>query len=288
MPAPAITNHSLIKIREINQISEMRAVEDLQKEVWAVNDREIFPRLALVPMIEVGGVLLGAFDREEMVGFVFGFPGLEDGRPTLHSDMLAVRPEYRSQGLGYKLKLEQREKALAKGIDRITWTFDPLQSRNAYLNFAKLGVTADRYRINYYGETSSYLHRTGTDRLWVTWLLTSERVKERLQERSGAKLYSEESLGARVLVRVGEKDDPISDDRPLESDALIEIPGDVNKLLTENIDLAIGWREATRWAFTRAFEAGFAVEEFSRIERNGRNVGRYLLRCGEGCTTITS
>jgi predicted GNAT superfamily acetyltransferase len=288
MPAPAITNHSSIKIREINQISEMRSVEDLQKEVWAANDREIFPSLALVPMIEVGGVLLGAFDRAEMVGFVFAFPGLDAGRPTLHSDMLAVRPAYRSQGLGYKLKLEQRERAVAKGIERITWTFDPLQSRNAYLNFAKLGVTADRYKINYYGETSSYLHRTGTDRLWVTWLLTSERVKERLQERSTAKPYSAETPGAPVLVKVGEKDDPISDNTPLESDAIIEIPGDVNTLLSEDIELAISWREATRKAFTRALDAGFFVEEFSRLERDGRNIGRYLLRCGEGCTTITS
>jgi predicted GNAT superfamily acetyltransferase len=278
MPAPAITNHSSIKIREINQISEMRAVEDLQKEVWSVNDREIFPSLALVPMIEVGGVLLGAFDREEMVGFVFGFPGIEAGRPTLHSDMLAVRPEYRSQGLGYKLKLEQRKRALAKGIDTITWTFDPLQSRNAYLNFAKLGVTADRYKINYYGETSSYLHRTGTDRLWVTWVLTNERVKQRLQEGSAAKPSSAGFPGAPVLVKVGEKDDPISDDTLLESDAMIEVPGDVNKLLTENIELAIGWREATRWAFMRALDAGYVVEEFYRLERNGKSVGRYLLR----------
>nr|MBA3513295.1 GNAT family N-acetyltransferase [Pyrinomonadaceae bacterium] len=143
-----VTDASVIYIREITEISELRAVEDLQKEVWGCNDREILPTLTLVPLLEIGGILLGAFARVEMVGYVLGLPGLDGGRPILHSDMLAVKAEYRSHGLGYKLKLLQREQALAKGIDRITWTFDPLQSRNAYLNFAKLGVKADRYKVN--------------------------------------------------------------------------------------------------------------------------------------------
>src|SRR3977135_2331270 len=152
-------------IRDITEISEMREVEQLQKDVWGVADREIFPALALVPVIELGGILLGAFVDDRMAGFVVGLPGLEKKRVILHSDMLAVRPEYRSAGLGYKLKLAQRERALANGIDTITWTFDPLESLNAYLNVAKLGVIADRYRVNYYGETTSFLHSVGTDRL---------------------------------------------------------------------------------------------------------------------------
>src|SRR6476619_1467263 len=104
-----------IIIRAIRGISEMRAVEDLQREVWAVNDRDIFPALALIPMVDVGAILIGAFDRKELIGFVFGFPGIEDGQSTIHSDMLAVKSEYRSQQLGYRLKLAQRESALAKG-----------------------------------------------------------------------------------------------------------------------------------------------------------------------------
>src|SRR5436853_2757225 len=96
--------------------------------------------------------------------------------------MLSVKSAYRNFNLGYKLKLAQRERVLAQGIDRITWTFDPLQSLNAYFNFRKLGVIADAYKINFYGEaTSSFLHQIGTDRLWVTWLLDSERVRERLE-----------------------------------------------------------------------------------------------------------
>src|SRR6266853_798730 len=172
-----------IIIRDITEISEMREVEALQKQIWGIDDLEVFPALALIPMREVGAVLIGAFDGERMVGFVFGFPGheppgrkpSESGRLILHSDMLAVRPEYRAHGLGYKLKLAQRERALANGIETITWTFDPLQSLNAHLNIAKLGVIADSYRVNYYGETTSFLHGSGTDRLWVTWSLNSDR-----------------------------------------------------------------------------------------------------------------
>ncbi len=155
-------------IREIKELSELKAIENLQKEIWGISDLEVLPGLALIPLVEIGGILLGAFDSGQLIGFVFGFPGIEDGGPMLHSDMLAVKREYRSLGLGYKLKVAQREHALAEGINKITWTFDPLQSLNAHLNFTKLGVIADKYEVNYYGETSSPLHRTGTDRLWVT------------------------------------------------------------------------------------------------------------------------
>lgn len=104
----------------------MRAVEDLQKQVWGCSDLDVFPAIAMVPIAEIGGVLVGAFDENELVGFVLGFPGYEGGKGWLHSDMLAVRPEYRLHGLGYRLKLAQRERALANGIETITWTFDPL------------------------------------------------------------------------------------------------------------------------------------------------------------------
>src|SRR5450432_4031330 len=120
---------SSISIRDIESIPEMREVEMLQTEIWGVADREIFPAMALIPMLDVGGVLIGAFDGGRIIGFVFGFPGYEQRRTgssgaaseqrrlILHSDMLAVRPEYRSHGLGYQLKLAQRDRALAKGID---------------------------------------------------------------------------------------------------------------------------------------------------------------------------
>src|SRR5439155_11403248 len=116
-------------------------------------------------------------------------------------------PSYRNHNLAYKLKLAQRERVLAQGIKRISWTFDPLQSLNAYFNFKKLGVVADTYKINFYGEaTSSFLHQIGTDRLWVTWLLDSERVRKRLEtENKQSRL---ELTRIPYLVQFGANDAP--------------------------------------------------------------------------------
>src|SRR5947207_4820574 len=172
-----------IIIRDIDT-SELRAVEALQKEVWGCDDLDVVPAILFVAAKEVGATLIGAYDAASLVGFVYGFTGYEQGHVTHHSHMLAVRPSYRNYQLGFKLKLAQRERVLAQGINCITWTFDPLQSLNAHLNFAKLGVVSDTYKTNFYGEaTSSFLHQIGTDRLWVTWPLDSQRVRDRVQTR---------------------------------------------------------------------------------------------------------
>ncbi len=271
-----VTQSPAIDIREIKELSELKAVEDLQKQIWGCSEREILPSLALIPLIEIGGVLIGAFDQDDLIGFVLAFPGIKNGRQILHSDMLAVKSEYRSRGLGYQLKLAQREKALARGIDRITWTFDPLQPGNAHLNFAKLGVIADRYEINYYGETSSFLHHTGTDRLWVTWLLNSERVTKRLLTQPVQRPLSNELQDVPALLRVSETGEPIStNDHWLDAVAL-EIPGSIDALVSVDSKLATRWREASRHAFGRVLDAGYTLVEFYRSETNGRTIGTYL------------
>jgi predicted GNAT superfamily acetyltransferase len=270
-----VTDASVFNIRNIKEISELRAVEDLQKEIWGCTDREVLPCLTLIPLLDVGGVLLGAFAGEELIGFSLGFPGLEDGRPTLHSDMLGVKREHRSHGLGYKLKLAQRQGALARGIDRITWTFDPLQSRNAYLNFAKLGVVSNRYKNNYYGETSSFLHTIGTDRLWVTWDLETERVRDRLE--NGPTYQPAESSDLPKLVSVGDDNAPVSEEYSGTGRAVIEIPGGIDSLAETTPELAQRWRAATRTAFGDAIGAGLIAEEFFRVESAARSVGTYLL-----------
>jgi len=263
-------------LRDITTISEMREVEQLQKEVWGVADLEVFPALALIPMTELGGVLVGAFDRERMAGFVFGFPGREQEKMILHSDMLAVRPEYRRHGLGYKLKLAQRERALAAGIGTITWTFDPLQARNARLNFGKLGVISDSYRIDYYGETTSFLHQTGTDRLWVTWLLDSQRVKSRIE---GTEPAATDAADPAIVLRVDENEEPRAEAIELESVgcAALEIPEDINRVTARDVSLTAQWRAATRKAFTELIGAGLSVSEFQFVAGEHGKVGRYLL-----------
>jgi chorismate synthase len=233
-----------IVIRDIEGFAEMREVVQLQREIWGVEDLDIYPTLALKPQKEVGAILIGAFAEGRMVAFVFGFPGILDGETIIHSDMLGVLPAYRSHNLGYLLKCAQREAAIALGVKRITWTFDPLQSRNAHLNFAKLGVIADQYYVDYYGTTSSFLHRYGTDRLWVTWWLQSERVESR--------------------VRLEPPHNVIR-----EGDVVVEIP-------TEITSDHEHWRLKTREAFTRALDDGYVVEEFYVTDK----VGRYILRRG--------
>ena len=254
MTSPTSSTAASIVIRDIESLEEMHAIEQLQREIWGVEDLEIYPALALKPQKEVGATLIGAFAEGRMVGFVFGFPGILDGETIIHSDMLGISPAYRSNNLGYLLKCAQRDAAIALGVKRITWTFDPLQSRNAHFNFSKLGVTADRYYVDYYGVTSSFLHRFGTDRLWVTWLLENERVNSP---------QSSDIEDLPHLVRVGENLEPILNQEPItSSQVVIEIPREI----AEHHKL---WRMATRDAFTRALDQGFIVQGFYN--------GRYFL-----------
>ena len=209
--------------------------------------------------------------------------GRENELPVHHSHMLAVTPSHRNLDLGYRLKLTQRDRALEQGINRMTWTFDPLQSLNAHFNFAKLGVIADTYKVNFYGESASgFLLQIGmgTDRLWVTWLLDSERVLERLRKQDcrGASIATLE--GVSRLVRVAPENTPqlaTSTDVLSEKYLAIEIPADINSLQRASPALGAKWREATRGVFSDAFAAGYFVEDFYGLTRNDRPLGTYLL-----------
>jgi len=241
---------STVTIRPIDDVAEMRAVEELQKEVWGIPDLEVVPLTQLVAAKEAGGTLIGAFDADVLVGFVYGFPSFEYGQAAHHSHMLAVKTAYRNLDLGRRLKLAQREQVMAQGIAVMTWTFDPLQSLNAHFNFRKLGVVADRYLPDFYGaEASSFLHQTGTDRLWVSWWLTSDHVKKTLSGDRASESFAHDDIS-------------------------IEIPGDINSLQQQDPHTALRWREETRGAFTEAIRAGYKVVGFTRE----KEVGRYVLR----------
>jgi len=273
---PAIETSSIV-IRDARGQAEMHAVEELQKEVWGIPDIDVVPMSQLVAAQAAGGVLLGAFDGETLVGFAYGFPGYENGKAIHHSHMLAVKSGYRNYHLGQKLKLAQRERVLAQGINIMTWTFDPLQSPNAHFNFNKLGVISDRYFINFYGEdAASFLHRNGTDRLWVTWRLSSRRVSERI----GGINTPPEIESAVPLVQVEKDNSPRQNDLTdglSGEDVLIEIPADINELERQNSELASAWRVATRVAFTKALASGYLVENFYRRSRDGQQISTYYL-----------
>jgi predicted GNAT superfamily acetyltransferase len=146
------------------------------------------PRRVFIVSKQIGGQVMGAFDTslpgaspegnpENLVGFAMALPGITQGRPYLHSHMLAVNPEYRNRGIGRRLKLFQRDEALRRGIRRMEWTFDPLEIKNSFLNVAKLGAIVRRYAVNFYGVSSSRLHgQVPTDRLYAEWWLDSDWV----------------------------------------------------------------------------------------------------------------
>ncbi|MEO8074347.1 MAG: GNAT family N-acetyltransferase [Acidobacteriota bacterium] len=262
-----------IEIRPIKSIAEMQAVEELQKEVWGIPDIEVVPISQLAAAIAAGGCLLGAFENGKLIGFAYGFVSYEKGQMAHHSHMLAVKPEYRNYKLGEKLKRAQREFILQQGISLMSWTFDPLQSLNAYFNFNKLGVVSDQYFVNFYGEDApSFLHQNGTDRLWVVWDLTNRQINKTNFD------YDLEQITP--LVKVGIDESPLSSDldEGLEANhALIEIPSNINDLVKRNSELAKKWRESTRLAFTEAINKGFLVENFYRINRGDQQAGVYLL-----------
>lgn len=268
-------------IREITSIAELEAVLRLEKEVWGFEDADVTPLTLAIAMKAAGSIWLGAFNKDALLGFAFAFPSLEEGQLGFHSHTLAVDPSMDSRGLGFQLKLLQRQRVLARGVHEITWTFDPLRSRNAHLNFAKLGVISNSYRPDFYGvHTSSALHMNGTDRLWVTWRLADARVEERVKGRTRRAETLDALAHLDPLIRFNGDGNPAESDltRALSRQRIaIEIPGDIGQIEATNIDLARRWRLATRKAFTEAINAGFTVTEFCRSIRGQQGPGAYLL-----------
>src|SRR5207302_8106454 len=171
-----VTADSLV-IRKCHELDEIRACVALQKEVWNFTDLELVQLRMFVVAEKVGGQVIGAFDGIEIVGFALSIPGARGGHSYLHSHMLAVRSCYRNSGLGRRMKLAQRDDALARGFELMEWTFDPLEIKNAYLNLEKLGAITRRYTVNQYGVSSSPLQGgLPTDRLVAEWWMKSKRV----------------------------------------------------------------------------------------------------------------
>src|SRR6202158_3533673 len=167
-----------VTIRKCETLEEMQACFALQKEVWKFADADLIPVRMFVVAAKIGGQVIGAFDGKEMIGFALAIPGMRNGHCFLHSQMLAVRQQYRNGGLGRRMKLYQREEALARGFELMEWTFDPLEIMYAYLNIEKLGAIARRYNVNQYGITSSPLQGgLPTDRLVAEWWMKSKRVE---------------------------------------------------------------------------------------------------------------
>lgn len=265
-------------LRPFASRAEYEACTAFQEEVWGEGFSERVSAAILMVANKIGGLSAGAFDEEgRLQGFVFGMTGVREGELVHWSDMLAVRSHLRDRGLGTRLKHYQREVLLARGIAVMHWTFDPLQSRNAHVNFRKLGIVAREYVPDMYGNTGSPLHGgLGTDRLVATWEMDSPRVQERLM--GGEALPSVGSLeGMAWALREeggGRFPRPGVPDSGLDSpEVCVSIPRDADGIMAGDPALAFHWREATREAFQGYLERGYEVRELIP----DRELSHYLL-----------
>lgn len=294
----------ILKILE--RPEEMQAVEDLQRLVWPGSETDVIPAHMLLAAARNGGLVVGAFEGtnaapgevngegqsrrpaagQPLVGFVFGFPGLyftPDGpRPQHYSHMLGVHPDYRNQNIGFRLKRAQWQMVRKQGVDRITWTFDPLLSRNANLNIARLGAVCNQYHRDVYGQMRDELNLgLPSDRLVVDWWVNTKRVERRLSSRprlqldlahflaAGAKIVNPSRVGENDLPRPGSivdletENGAVSQDQETEDKLLLlEIPADFQVVRAQDAQLAIAWRKHTRALFEDLFNLGYLVTDF--------------------------
>lgn len=289
-----------IQIRDLTSIDEFRQVVELEKTIWGYTDQG---DLVTVPVfiftVHRGATLVGAFDPStppgpragadqaslragpgRLVGFAYAVVGMKAGRPMQWSHMAGVLPEFRG-GLGFRLKLAQRDRALAQGYELIEWTFDPLQAMNAHFNFAKLGGVVEEYAPNFYGESTSVLHRgTPTDRVVLSWKITTPHVVRRIAHASAAlRVKSHEVTEAPIAnttVMEGEWRTTKKIDLTIKERRLwIEIPTGFSEMLQRSPERALAWRMDVRQMFEEYLAKGYRAVDF--LVQREAGFGRYLL-----------
>jgi predicted GNAT superfamily acetyltransferase len=278
-----------VTYRDLTALEDYAQVVELERRIWGPGYVDVVPVPILAVSVLRGGVLIGAFTREtergasaeRMVGFVYSLPGIKRGKATQWSHMLGVVAEHRNDGTGRQLKLLQRERTLAMGLELIEWTYDPMQALNAHLNFAKLGVIVEDYEENVYGTSSSPLHKGNpTDRFVAEWWIAKPHVERRLQGGGPAlTVRSAEVANAPAANRaMPEGDWHTCDDVNLALDARrvrVEIPMHFTEMLSGAPEKALEWRLATRGIFTTYFGRGYRAVDFFLDRPNGK--GAYLL-----------
>jgi predicted GNAT superfamily acetyltransferase len=296
----------------------MEAVEELQRLAWPGSETEVVPVHMLITAAHNGGLVIGAYqpppaedEPQRLIGFVFGFVGLDatpDGpRPKHCSHMLAVHPDLRDQGLGFALKRAQWQMVRHQGLDRITWTYDPLMSRNAHLNIAKLGAVCNIYRREVYGEMRDGLNvGMPSDRFEVDWWVNTQRVRRRLSRRARLRLDLAHFLAAGAEIVNPSRDNPQGWPVPAsppppglaatplsrgagegegaggggEALLLVEVPADFQALKEADHTLALEWRLHTRAWFEGLFAQGYLVTDFVYLP-GSRPRSFYVLSHGE-------
>ncbi|NOU67059.1 GNAT family N-acetyltransferase [Paenibacillus sp. LMG 31461] len=248
-----------IRYRLVTDVRELFEIVELQRQVWGPDSLTSMQHMRAALLH--GGAVIGAFCEEVLVGFCYGFIGYDGKEPYVGSHMMAIHPDYRDRGIGMQLKLEQRVWAMQAGYSKIVWTFDPFESRNAYLNLCKLGGTVSTYISEFYGmDTAGF----PTDRFLVEWMLSSERVTRAVDGRS--KLIDDVSGYPRLLAveytdaQVTGIGDVTQKHLIGESKGLrLPIPRAVSKLKHTQPDLFKVWQRQFRELATTAFAKGYEV-----------------------------
>lgn len=268
-------------IRRLETPEDYEACGNTMKEIWKFNERDVIPSHLLKPINEQGGLVLGAFENDEMIGILVGFLAYHKGMLHHHSHVTGVLQQYK--GVGYQLKQKQREFTLSQGLDLVTWTFDPLQSSNAYFNFAKLGVISNTYYRDYYGEMRDFLNvGLASDRFLVEWWITTDDVIQRVngtfQQPTLDKMLSQAKIVNKTEKRKGYRKN-VSVNLNLDSKKLlVEIPSDINAMKDKHMTLAQKWREETRIIFETYFPKGYTAYNALSETTKGERRSYYLLR----------
>lgn len=275
-----------VKYRPLASREECATVVSLEREIWGPGYDEAFPVAVLLVSAARGAVLIGAFDGESrMIGFVYSMVCIKDGLPMQWSYKLGVLPRYRNEGVGMRLKLLQRERAIELGVDLIQWTFDPMLAPNAYLNLTKLGVYAREYAEDLYGESlAPVTHRNiPTDRLIVTWKIRDPWVEQhlsRLEVTAGETRNRLPGPNDAVTVNRAVRRGEWLECAELAPDAdaarlAVEIPMNFSSMVPHAPALALEWRLSVRKILSSCFARGYRAVEFFIDPANLK--GTYLL-----------
>lgn len=262
-----------LTLRRVTGIDEYRQCETLQADIWGADDIARVPLLALVTAQDNGGFVLGAYRRDHrLVGFVYSFPGLTaEGRLKQCSVVLAVAPEYRRHGVGYRLKQLQARLAHVAGFASITWTVDPLAGRNIVFNLNKLGAVGTDYIVNAYGIGMGLNAGLETDRLLVTWALPAGDPQPSLRGNGSVPMVNQMATSRRGL--------PVPVGHTLDHRARtigMQVPWDIYEISRNDRGLATAWREVTRCLFQHYLAQGYRAVGVVELPDHCQ----YLLRAG--------
>ncbi|KOY84050.1 GNAT family N-acetyltransferase [Lysinibacillus macroides] len=244
----------MIDIREIKTIEELEQVQQLEFAVWGM---PAIPLHQTLTAVKNGGIVVGAYQEDKLVGFSYGFSGFREGTSYLCSHMLGIDQKYRSLGIGEKLKYKQRAIAIEQGYDLMIWTFDPLETRNAYLNLSKLKGVCYTYIENCYGEMQDGFNKgLPSDRFEVSWHLTSDYVVNNTE----IEVANAIPVASCELTKQGLLCLKITENLKLTEEAyVLPVPKDFQALKAQNPSLALDWRFKTRNLLKQLFSAGYAA-----------------------------